>query len=177
MAYCRVEPRLQHALTPRHTPERHFAPIYADCEFISISDTASCESDDDCPWGSELGAAAPYLRGSSLKLAKGGEKALVKPRLLLQGKSEKDRCACEFRIAALMLESLLSSSRLSPDLGNYVSPSGKPNSNESTRARSGSYSLSADAVSSAHNLQRLSEYRAEKKRARAEKKPRGGKTC
>ena len=83
---------------------------------------------------------------TSLRLARGGEKALVKPRPLRQQKSEKDLCACEFRIAPLMLGSLLSSSRSLPDLGDYASLSGKPKSNKWMRARSGSYSLSTDAV-------------------------------
>ena len=164
--------RLQRMSTPHYTPERQFAPINPDGVFSSIEDVASSDLEGERPPDSEQGATAPRLRLPARRSAKGGKRELVQPRVQRQGGLK----GLEKRFALLSLQS---SALLSLDFGNFcdfTSPSSKALSKDLTCARAGSYHLSANDVTSAHNLRHLLDSRQGKKLARAAKKHYGAWT-
>ena len=157
--------RLRRTSMPSHTPERRFIPIKPDGGFSSIEDVqeyaldVSDISDTPC---SEKGAAAPRSRLLTRKSARGSKRVFERPRLSKRGFKRK--------FALLTLQSSASSSSLDfGDCGEFASPSSKASSEDSTRARAGSYHLTADEVTSAHNLRRLLDFKQGKKLAKADK--------
>ena len=150
---------------PSHTPERRFIPIEPDGGFSSIKDVEEYASDvsdiSDMPC-LEKGAAAPQLRSPTRKSARGGKRVFERPRPSKRG--------FERKFALLTLQSSASSSSL--DFGNcgeFASPSSKASSEDLMHARAGSYHLTADEVTSAHNLRRLLDFKQGKKLAKADK--------
>ena len=92
-------------------------------------------------------------------------------RVLVQPRPPVNSLEKRFALLSLQLSAL--SDRLSLDFGDFgefASPSSKASSEDSTRARAGSYHLSADAVTSAHDLRCLLDSRQGKKLAKADKK-------
>ena len=167
--------RLQRMSTPHYTPERQFAPINPDGGFSSIEDVALSDSEEERPSSSELGATAPRSQEPYQRSAKGVKRELVQPHPLRQG----DLSGLEKRFAALSLKLSASSDRSLlefGDFGDFTSPSSKALSKDSTRAHTSSYTLSADNVTSAHNLWCHSNSKQGKKYARAAKKRRGAQT-
>ena len=158
--------RLRRTSMPSHTPERRFIPIKPDGGFSSIKDVEEYASDvsdiSDTPCA-EKGSAAPRLRSPTRKSARGGKRAFERPRPSERG--------FERKFALLTLQS--SASSLSLDFSEFASPSSKASLEDSTRARAGSYYLTADNVTSAHDLRRLLDCKQRKKLAKADKKRRG----
>ena len=115
--------------------------------------------------GERCGGA--MIASPTRRSAKGGKRAVVQPRPSVN--------SLEKRFALLSLQLLASLDRSSLDFGDFgefASPSSKASSEDSTRARAGSYHLSADPVTLAHNLRHLSDSRQGKKLSKVNKKRR-----
>ena len=151
-----------------------FLDPFTDGGFSSIEDIKEYASDisdiSNMPC-LERDAAGPQLRSPTwkkLQSARGGKKVLQWSHLSKRSFNSFDK-----KFALLTLQS--SASSLSLDFGNcgeFASPSSKALSEDSTRARVGSYHLTADKVTLAHNLRRLSDFKQGKKLAKADKKRR-----
>ena len=102
---------------PHHTPKRQFAPIDPNGGFSSIEDLALTDSEEERPLSLELGVTAMRLREPSWKSAKGSKRELVQPRPLRPEDGWRSLGGLEKRFAALLLELLASSDRLSLDFG------------------------------------------------------------
>ena len=124
---------------PLHTPENCFRPINSpEGGFSSIEDAKEYASDisdiSDTPC-LELGAAVPRSRSPNKQLANNVKKVVAK----------QPPVNFEKRFALLSLRPSTSSSSLDfGDCGEFFSPSSKASSEDSTRARAGSYHLSGD---------------------------------
>ena len=141
--------------TPRHTPENCFRPIDPpEGGFSSIEDTEEYASDvsdiSDTPCV-EWGAAAPRSRSPHKRSANNLKSNIKK---VVAKRPPVDNFERRFALLSLLpsTPSTLPSSLDFGDCGEFLSPSSKASSEDSTRARAGLYHLSGDSVHSAYNL-------------------------
>ena len=155
------------AIELRYAEERT-APSSLDESFGSVGDASEPEGERAASF--EAGAAQ-QRRDTFRRSKKGGKGGATRPRQ--QRRASDQTGGLEKRFAAVRLGSPASSEGSSIDVRDFVSPSGKASSLESVRARSDSYHLGTDTVSTRHDDRRTANRIGKKKLARADKKRRG----